>query len=125
MTDDFNDMENLLTRYTPAKPDAALRANILQQARKRLRWSYIQAIAAMLLIGFNLAQIGTSMNHMFPSPHVDEGRTQQIASAIDKLQLSLTRDDTYAMAHQLAASECFPPLPLVHGYIHTINGVTP
>lgn len=115
MSDETNDMESMLTQFRPAGPDAAVRARIVGQARVRSRWAFVEAMAAMLLIGMTLAQIGASVTQVIPRPHVDEAHTQELASAIARLDLPISRDEAYAMAQRLSAGEHLVLLPLVHG----------
>lgn len=115
MTDDTTDIESLMIRFRPAGPDADLRSRVVRQTRNRSRWAFAEAMAAMLLIGMNLAQIGASVTQIIPPPHRDEARTQQLASAIARLDLPISRDEAYAMAQQLSAGEQLVPLPLIHG----------
>ena len=127
MSDETSDMESMLTQYRPAGPDAALRARIVGQVRVRSRWAFAEAMAALLLIGMTLAQIGASVTQIIPRPHVDEARTQRLALAIASLDLPIGRDEAYSMAERLSAGERLVLLPLVHGNssINTNIGVMP
>ena len=119
MTDEMDDetrgMEELLGRYRPAGPEAALRARVVREGRKRSRGAYVEALAAVLLVGMNLAQIGGSVTQVIPGPQVDEGRAEKIAAAIDKLELPLDVGERRMMAEQLAAGERLVRLPVIHG----------
>ena len=115
MSDDTSDMESMLSQYRPAGPDSVLRQRIVDQARVRSRWAFAEAMAAMLLIGMTLAQIGASVTEIIPRPHADEARTQRLASAIVSLDLPIDRDQAYAMAQKLSAGEHLVLLPLIHG----------
>lgn len=127
MTDDTSEIESILSRFRPAGPDAKVRGRVVQQERKRSRWAFAEAMAAMLLIGMNLAQIGASVTQIIPPPHTDEARTQQLALAIARLDLPINSDEAYAMAQQLSAGERLVMLPVIHGNlsINTNNGVMP
>ena len=127
MTDDTSEIESILARFRPAGPDATVRGRVVRQVRSRSRWAFAEAMAAMLLIGMNLAQIGASVTQIIPPPHTDEARTQQLASAIARLDLPINRDEAYAMAQQLSAGERLVLLPLIHGNlsINTNNGMMP
>lgn len=127
MIDDTSEIESILTRFRPTGPDAAVRGRVVQQVRRRSRWAFAEAMAAMLLIGMNLAQIGASVTQIIPLPHTDEARTQQLALAIARLDLPINRDEAYAMAQQLSAGEHLVLLPVIHGNlsINTNNGVMP
>lgn len=115
MSDETHDVESILDRYRPAGPDAAARERIVRKAQVRSRWAFAEAMAAMLLIGMTLAQIGASVTEIIPRPHADEARTQRLASAIASLDLRIDRDEAYAMAQRLSAGERLVLLPLVHG----------
>lgn len=127
MTDDTSDIESMLSRFKPADPDAAVRERLVRRARTRSQWAFAEAMAAMLLIGMNLAQIGASVTQILPSPHADEARTRQVASAIARLDLPISQDEAYAMAQQLSAGERLVPLPMIHGNpsLNTNLGVMP
>ena len=127
MIDDTSEIESILTCFRPAGPDAAVRGRVIQQVRSRSRWAFAEAMAAMLLIGMNLAQIGASVTQIIPPPHADEARTQQLALAIARLDLPINRDEAYVMAQQLSAGERLVLLPVIHGNlsINTNNGVMP
>jgi hypothetical protein len=113
--DETRDMEALLGRYQPAAPQAALRARVVREARKRSQWAYLEGIAALMLVGMNLAQIGASVTPVFRAPRIDVGRTEQIAAEIDRLGLPLDKGETRMMAEQLAAGERLVRLPQIHG----------
>lgn len=127
MSDEISNMESILSQYRPAGPDAAVRARVVGRARVRSRWVFVEAMAAMLLIGMTLAQIGSSVTQIIPPPHVDEARTQRLASAIASLDLPIDRDEAYAMAQRLSAGERLVTLPLIHGNqsVPTNIGVMP
>lgn len=127
MPDDTSEIESLLGRFKPAGPDAAVRRRVVRQARRRSQWAFAEAMAALLLIGMNLAQIGASVTQVIPRPRADEGRTQQLASAITRLDLPISRQEAYVMAQQLSAGEHLVPLPLIHGNpsLNTNLGVMP
>lgn len=127
MSDETSDMESILSQYQPAGPDAAVRERIVGRARVRSRWAFGEAMAAMLLIGMTLGQIGASVTAVIPRPHADEARTQRLASAIAQLDLPISRDEAYAMARQLSAGERLVSLPVIHGdsSINTNIGVIP
>ncbi len=115
MNDDTSKIECILVRFRPAGPDADLRSRVVQRTRTRSRWAFAEAMAAMLLIGLNLAQIGASVTQIIPPPHTNEARTRQLAVAIARLDLPFSQDEAYAMAQQLSAGERLVRLPLVHG----------
>lgn len=127
MTDDTSEIESMLSRFRPAGPDTDLRGRVVRQTRRRSQWAFAEAMAAMLLIGMNLAQIGASVTQIIPPPHADEARTRQLAVAIARLDLPISRDEAYAMAQQLSAGQRLVPLPLIHGSpsINTNYGVIP
>jgi len=115
MDDETRGMEAMLGRYRPAGPQAALRARVVREGRKRSRGAYWEALAAVLLLGMNLAQIGGSVTQVIPGPRVDEGRAEKMAAVIDQLELPLDAGERRMMAEQLAAGERLVRLPLVHG----------
>jgi len=127
MDDETRGMEELLGRYRPAGPEAALRARVVREGRKRSRTAYWEALAAVLLVGMNLAQIGGSVTQVIPAPRVDQGRAEKIAAAIDQLELPLDAGERRMMAEQLAAGERLVRLPVIHGAImnDTSKGVLP
>lgn len=113
MTDD--ELESLIQRYRPAAPAPALRGRIVQTARSHSRLMFVEGMAALLLIGMNLSMIAASVTRVLvteiPS---DPGRTQQLAMNIKRLELSLSPQDTQAMAAQLAAGERLIQVPIIH-----------
>ena len=113
--DETREMEALLERYQPAAPQAALRARVVREAHKRSQWAYLEGVAALLLVGMNLAQIGGSVTQVIQAPRIDVGRTEQIAAEIDRLGLPLDSGQTRIMAEQLAAGERLVRLPQIHG----------
>ncbi|MEI8197915.1 MAG: hypothetical protein WCI73_18630 [Phycisphaerae bacterium] len=130
MTNDDTEIESLLVRYRPAGPDAALRGRILRQTPQRAQrsyWSFLEAMAALLLIGLNLAQISASVTDFIPPPPIDLARTQQIAAQIRHLDLPVTPAETEAMAQRLASGERLVMLPQIHGptNLHFDIGATP
>ena len=126
MTEETHDIEALLRRYRPAGPDAALRTRIVGQSRRRSAWLFVEAVAAMVLIGLNLAQIGATAAHFVPPARVDEARTRAVAAAITRLDLPLSRDQAQVMAMELAAGGRLVPLPLLRGgAIDLNNGAMP
>ena len=115
MTDDTHEIKSILSRYRPAGPDAALRGRVVQPSRRRSAWPLVEAMAATILIGLNLAQIGASMSQLSPESPVDETRTQAVAAAITRLDLPVTPAQARVMAQELVAGERLVPLPLIHG----------
>jgi hypothetical protein len=127
MMDNTNEMESILSRYRPAGPNAALRDRIVRQGHRRSGWLFLEAMAAMLLIGMNLAQISASATQFISSSHADEARIQEIATALRRLDLPVSPDETQAMAVRLAAADRLVPLPSLHGtgMITSSQGVIP
>ena len=115
MDDETRGMEAMLGRYRPAGPQAALRARVVREGRKRSRGAYMEGMAVLLLVGMNLAQIGGSVTQVIRMPRIEEGRAEKIAAAIDKLELPLDAGERRMMAEQLAAGERLVRLPLVQG----------
>ena len=113
--DETRALEALLERYQPAAPQATLRARVVREAHKRSQWAYLEGIAALLLVGMNLAQIGGSVTQVIQAPRIDAGRTEQIAAEISRLDLPLDSGQTRMMAEQLAAGERLVRLPEIHG----------
>ncbi|GEM_PF-3758463 len=127
MSDDTHDVESILGQYRLAGPDAAVRARIVGRAEVRSRWAFAEAMAAMLLIGMTLAQIGASVTEIVPRPRADEARTERLASEIASLDLPIGRDEAYAIAQRISAGERLVLVPLIHGdsSINTNIGVIP
>ena len=126
MTDDTHDIEALLSRYRPAGPDAALRGRIIGQTRRRSAWPLLEAMAALLLVGLNLAQISVTARQLGAPSRVDEAQAQEVAAAITRLDLPVSRDQARVMALELAAGGRLTPLPLLHGsVIDPNNGAMP
>ena len=112
MTDDT--LESLLHRHRPVGPGPALRTRIARSSRRRSQWAFLEAMAALLLIGMNLSLISASVTQLFPAPAADPARPGQIASALTALDLGLSPEQTQIMAQQLAAGAHLIPLPLLH-----------
>jgi hypothetical protein len=115
MTEDTHEIESILSRYRPAGPDAGLRMRIVQQSRRRSIWPFMEAIAAVVLIGLNLAQIGASVTRLVPQAPADEARDRTVAAAIGRLDLPVTVGEARVLAMELVAGEHLVPLPLIHG----------
>ena len=114
MTD--HDLQMLLARYRPAAPDAALRSRIVSAARAHSRWLFLESMAAILLVGFNLSLIAASVTQLFPSRlPPDPKNTEQLAAAIQQLDLPLSPQEAHTLAQQLAAGQRLVRVPLIHG----------
>jgi hypothetical protein len=115
MNDDVDDLESMLGRYRPAAPNSALRGRIVRQAQRNSRGVFLEAMAAILLLGVSLGQIGASVTQFVPAPRIDDRQIQQTASAISHLDLGLSPQDTQAIAVRLASADRLTPIPSVHG----------
>jgi len=127
MTDDTSDIESMLGQFRPAGPDAAVRGRVVRHVRGRSLFAYWEAMAAMLLVGATLSQIGASATQMVSTQKIDEAHIRQMASAIARLDLPVTPDEAQAMALRLSAGEHLILLPLVHGDLsfYTNHGALP
>ena len=115
MCDDTNDIESILDSYRPRGPDPALRDKLAQQPSRSSRWSFLEALAATLLVGMTLVQIGTSAARPTPEPTIDPARTQRMAVAIAQLDPAICPDEAYAMSLRLSSGERLVALPEIHG----------
>ena len=107
-------LEALLNRYRPRGPDAVLRVRIVRESQRRSRWVFVEGLAALLLVGMTLAQIGGTVTRLIPNGPVDGERTQKLATEIAALDLPFDKVQTEVMAQELVAGERLVRLPQVY-----------
>lgn len=125
LSDAFARIEDLLRDGSAGEPPLALRASVMRAVNERLvagppmvaeksnGWGFLIGVAAMLLIGANLAVIGSADTRFAPSARLDPVQARSAARLLQQAAPELSSDEAQRMVVLVACARHLSPLPQV------------
>jgi hypothetical protein len=119
---DLQNIERCLLDRPREEPTSALRARIMNQVRRELppghgtiasreRWQYAAAIAAALLIGSNLANIGASLTSVVADTRLRSDAPRATSASFLELSPDLSVSEASRIARLAQAIDDLPCVP--------------